>query len=124
MRLIVLGSTGSIGTQTLEVVEHLNALHARGTWPTRYEVVGLAAGRNWSALAHQAARFGQADTAICDPGDLLPLPPSAEHRTSVVHVRTGRSAAEKLVREVECDVVLAAMSGVPGLPATLAAVQL
>jgi len=63
-RLIVLGSTGSIGTQTLEVVEHLNGLRARGTWPTRYEVVGLAGGKNQQLLGEQAAKFGVRDLAL------------------------------------------------------------
>jgi len=117
-RLIVLGSTGSIGTQTIEVVEHLNALAGRGESPVRFRVVGLATGRNASALAEQAQRLGVRDLAIADgAGGGAHLPPGA-------HVRRGPSAAEALVREVECDIVLGAMVGSAGLPATLAAVQL
>jgi 1-deoxy-D-xylulose-5-phosphate reductoisomerase len=48
-RVIILGSTGSIGTQALEVIE---------ANPDRFEVVGLAAGQNADLLAQQAARFG------------------------------------------------------------------
>ncbi len=102
-RLIVLGSTGSIGTQTLDVVEHLNSLHARGEWPTRYEVAGLAAGKNASLLHEQAHKHRLRGSAI---------------------VREGNGTAEQLVRNVECDLVVAAMSGVSGLPATMAAVEL
>jgi 1-deoxy-D-xylulose-5-phosphate reductoisomerase len=54
-RIAVLGSTGSIGTQTLEVL----AAH-----PDLFEVVALAAGRNTTLLAEQAARFGLATTAL------------------------------------------------------------
>ena len=116
-RLIVLGSTGSIGTQTLEVVEHLNALAARGESPIRYRVVGLAAGRNHELLFEQARRFGVNELALCSP--------SGEHRRgSAPKVRVGVHAAEELVREVVCDVVLGAMVGAAGLPATLAAVEL
>jgi 1-deoxy-D-xylulose-5-phosphate reductoisomerase len=48
-RVIILGSTGSIGTQALEVIE---------ANPDRFEVVGLAAGQNADLLSQQAARFG------------------------------------------------------------------
>jgi 1-deoxy-D-xylulose-5-phosphate reductoisomerase len=51
-RIIILGSTGSIGTQALEVIE---------ANPDRFEVVGLAAGQNGSLLAEQAAKFGVKD---------------------------------------------------------------
>ena len=54
-RIVVLGSTGSIGTQALDVV-------ARN--PDRFEVVGLTAGSNRDLVAEQAARFGVAETAF------------------------------------------------------------
>lgn len=114
-RLIILGSTGSIGTQTLEVVAHLNAMHARGQFEHRFEVVGLAAGKGASLLAEQARHFGVRDIAIAE-GNGVELPG--------VRVRRGADAAERLVREIECEVVLAAIVGSAGLPATLAAVQL
>src|SRR6185295_17407089 len=111
-RVIVLGSTGSIGTQTLEVIDHLNALHASGRWWRRYEIVGLAARRSHRELAEQCAQREIRHAAIADGGDLRP------------GLRVGAGAAEELVRSVECDLVVAAMSGASGLPATLAAVEL
>lgn len=121
VRLIILGSTGSIGTQTVEVVQHLNALRARGgdSAGPSFEIVGLAAGRSAEALAAQAAATGCRTIALADGerSKLTGLPPG-------VRVLTGPGAAEQLVREVECDVVMAAMVGSAGLPATLAAVQL
>lgn len=51
-RVIILGSTGSIGTQALEVIE---------ANPDRFQVVGLAAGQNAELLAEQAAKFGVKD---------------------------------------------------------------
>ena len=128
-RLIILGSTGSIGTQALEVVEHLNKLHAAGTFPFAYEIVGLAAGKNVSLLAEQAKRHrvAQSAMAMMPPASAL----AAEgHSTVHVHSGHGRTArigtqsAELLVREVPCDVILAAMVGSAGLPATLAAAEL
>jgi 1-deoxy-D-xylulose-5-phosphate reductoisomerase len=54
-RILILGSTGSIGTQALDVVR---------AHPDRFRVVGLAAGTNRAAMAAQAAEFGIAHTAL------------------------------------------------------------
>jgi 1-deoxy-D-xylulose-5-phosphate reductoisomerase len=54
-RVLILGSTGSIGTQALDVIR---------ANPTRFEVVGLSAGSNRALLEAQAAEFGVADTAL------------------------------------------------------------
>lgn len=54
-RVLILGSTGSIGTQALDVIR---------ANPTRFEVVGLSAGSNRALLDAQAAEFGVADTAL------------------------------------------------------------
>lgn len=89
-RIIVLGSTGSIGTQALDVIR---------ANPRRFELVGLAAGTNAELLAEQAEQFRVADTAL------------------------GATDAEQLVRDVEADVVLNAITGSIGLGATLAALK-
>lgn len=125
-RLIILGSTGSIGTQALDVVEHLNALHKAGAFPHRFEVVGLAAGSNAELLAAQASRFGCQHTALATrPSGTGMLPVSTPSTSlSSSQLLTGPDAAERLVRTVECDLVLAAMVGSAGLPATLAAISL
>ncbi|MFE4952088.1 1-deoxy-D-xylulose-5-phosphate reductoisomerase [Leifsonia sp. NPDC056665] len=54
-RVVILGSTGSIGTQALDVI---------AANPGRFDVVGLTAGRNADLLAEQAERFGVRDTAL------------------------------------------------------------
>lgn len=89
-RVIVLGSTGSIGTQALEVIR---------ANPRRFEVVGLAAGTNAELLAEQAATF------------------------QVEHTALGAGDAEQLVRDVDADVVLNAITGSIGLGSTLAALE-
>jgi 1-deoxy-D-xylulose-5-phosphate reductoisomerase len=122
-RVIVLGSTGSIGTQTLDVIEHLNTLHARGAWGTRYEVVGLAAGNNVDLLLAQAAKFRVPVEAVASiaPGTVTAGSTLSGSTTTL----TGSAvSAEHLVRAIECDLVVAAISGIAGLPATLAAVEL
>ncbi|WP_313356867.1 1-deoxy-D-xylulose-5-phosphate reductoisomerase [Microbacterium sp.] len=89
-RVIVLGSTGSIGTQALDVI--------RGN-PRRFELVGIAAGSNAELVAEQAAHF------------------------QVEHTALGAAEAEQLVRDVEADVVLNAITGSIGLGSTLAALE-
>ncbi len=110
-RLIVLGATGSVGVQTLEVVEHLNALADQGLSSRRYEVVGLAAGRRADDLTRLAARFNDPPLALVEPNGASPR-------------FQGPDSAERLVRETPCDLVVAAMVGAAGLPAALAAVEL
>jgi 1-deoxy-D-xylulose-5-phosphate reductoisomerase len=112
-RLLILGSTGSIGTQTIEVVEALNATcRAEGREPA-IQVVGLAAGANAHRLREQARRLGVRWTALA----------SGAARDGEATFM-GPDAPLRLVREVECDVVLSAIVGVAGLEATLAAVEL
>lgn len=113
-RVIVLGSTGSIGTQTLDVLAHLNALHEKGVHEDRYEVVGLAARRNAELLVRQAAQWRPAAAALLEP---VPLPPG-------VRGFVGPDAAERLVRELPCDLIVAGIVGSAGLAPTLAAVEL
>lgn len=114
-KLIVLGSTGSIGVNTLSVVDHLQRNHA-----LPIEVVGLAARSSTKSLIEQARRFGVQRLAVADPASAAALRaalPEAE-------VFAGPDAAEQLVRETECTDVAAAIVGVAGLPATLAAAEL
>lgn len=117
-RAIILGSTGSIGTQAIETIEHLNALAKREDEraPAPFEVVGLAGGRNAALLAEQARRLGVRHVAITDESN-------GQAFGSCVVAR-GEDAAEQLVRAVPCDVVIAAIVGVAGLRSTLAAVEL
>ena len=112
-RVVVLGCAGSIGTQTIEAVEHLNTLHAQGRFPHRFEVVGLATGTNAAAMTEQARTLGVRDLALAS-GD-APCDGAA--------LRTGPDAAERLVREVECDLVVGAIVGAAGLPAVVAALE-
>lgn len=89
-RILVLGSTGSIGTQALDVIR---------AHPKRFELVGLAAGTNRAAMEAQAAEFG------------------------VEHTALGVAEAEQLVRDVDADVVLNAITGSIGLGSTLEALK-
>ena len=114
-KLIVLGSTGSIGVNTLSVVEHLQRNHA-----LPIEVVGLAARSSTNALIDQAKRFNVQHLAVADPASAKPLHDALPH----VKIYVGPDAAEQLVREVESTDVAAAIVGIAGLHATLAAAEL
>lgn len=116
-RLIILGSTGSIGTQAVQVVQHAAAAaRAKGLQPP-LRVVGLAAGNNAALLAQQAAQLDVEAIALHDEKAMLEASPG-------VRILRGDCSAQELVSTVPCDIVLAAMVGSKGLPATLQAVQL
>lgn len=104
LRVLILGSTGSIGTQALEVI---------AANPDRFEVVGLAAGGgNPELLARQRAETGVSRIAVADPS-------AADRVGEVTYV--GTDAATRLVEDTEADVVLNALVGALGLEPTLAA---
>lgn len=110
-RVIVLGSTGSIGVNTLAVIDHLNR-----TAGTSFDVVGLAAGGNAKLLSEQAMRFGVGHVAL-QRGPWKGDPCG-------VACFTGDDAALRLVQDVDADLVVAAIVGIAGLRPTLRAVEL
>ncbi len=113
-RLIVLGSTGSIGTNTLRVVDHLNTTGARSI-----KVVGLAAGRNGKKLIEQARCFDVPAVAVSDPE----AADAARDALPGTKVYAGENAALQLVRDADATDVSAAVVGSAGLPATLEAIR-
>ncbi|MEM1354649.1 MAG: 1-deoxy-D-xylulose-5-phosphate reductoisomerase [Planctomycetota bacterium] len=112
-KLIVLGSTGSIGVNTLAVAEHLTRTAA-----CPFEVVGLAAHSSTQTILDQARRFNVQRLAIADPISANRL----RQQLPDAMILTGPDAAKQLVEQVECDDVAAAIVGAAGLPATHAAV--
>lgn len=113
-RVIILGSTGSIGHSALDVTENL---------PREFEIVGLAAGTRWEALAEQAERFRPRAVVLCDERAATALAARLAKSAPGTKVWAGAEALVRLVREVDSDFVLSAIVGVAGLPATLAAVE-
>ena len=102
--MLILGSTGSIGTQALEVIAEN---------PDRFEVVGLAAGGgNPALLAQQRAETGVTSVAVADEA-------AAAQVGDVTYA--GPDAVTHLVENTEADVVLNALVGALGLKPTLAA---
>jgi len=102
--VLILGSTGSIGTQALDVI---------AANPDRFQVVGLAAGGgNPGLLAQQRAETGVSNVAVADD--------AAAARVGDV-TYAGPDAVTRLVENTEADVVLNALVGALGLKPTLAA---
>src|SRR5262245_50524127 len=108
-RVVVLGSTGSIGTNTLDVARHL---------PDRIQIVGLSAHANANLLGEQAREFRPRFVCLTGPGRLDPatLPPGTE----ALH---GPDALLRMVTAAEADVVVTAIVGAAGLEGTLAAIE-
>ncbi|WP_327101086.1 1-deoxy-D-xylulose-5-phosphate reductoisomerase [Nocardia vinacea] len=105
VRVLLLGSTGSIGTQALEVI---------AANPDKFQVVGLAArGGNTELLAAQMAATGTRNVAVADPAA----------GTDLDLALSGPGAVTELVRRTEADVVLNALVGSLGLEPTLATLQ-
>jgi len=112
-RVIILGSTGSIGCSTLDVLHGL---------PEEWDVVGLAAGRRWAELANQANMFRPEAIALSDGREgLTDLHGRLEAPCDVL---SGPDALVQLVDSVACDCVVSAVVGVAGLAATIRAVEL
>ncbi len=102
--MAVLGSTGSIGRQALEVLDAL---------PERFQVVALATRRDATTLTAQAARFRPRAVAVAGAGDL-------ELPTGVVRERAPDPLLALAMRD-DVDLVVIATGGLVSLPATLAA---
>jgi 1-deoxy-D-xylulose-5-phosphate reductoisomerase len=109
MKIAILGSTGSIGTSTLEVIEK---------YPEKYQVVGLSAGHNAELLQEQISKFKPEAVSLFDDSglDIIKSCPGTE-------ILFGVEGACKVAAMPEADVVVAAISGSAGLLPTLAAVK-
>jgi 1-deoxy-D-xylulose-5-phosphate reductoisomerase len=106
-RLLILGSTGSIGTQALDIVERSDDL----------ELVGLSAERSWEALVEQAGAHGVGRIALADAD----AGARAAEAWTDGEVLTGPEGLVRLVIESGADLVLNALVGSAGLGPTVAA---
>jgi 1-deoxy-D-xylulose-5-phosphate reductoisomerase len=110
-RVVLLGSTGSIGKSTIRVAENL---------PEKIEIVGLAAGSSVSELAAQALSTGVKNVAIHDESkaaELRALLPAG------VKIHVGAEGLEEISQLAEADIVLIAIVGTAGLQPALAAIE-
>ncbi|WP_426059640.1 1-deoxy-D-xylulose-5-phosphate reductoisomerase [Hymenobacter sp. B1770] len=111
--LALLGSTGSIGTQALEVVRQQ---------PGRFRVAVLSAQRQWELLAQQAQQFRPAVVVIGDESFYQPLKAALAQQPET-EVVAGPAALAEVVTRPEIDIVLTALVGYAGLLPTVAAIR-
>lgn len=111
-RAIILGSTGSIGRNAIDVLTRM-----QDDWT----IVGLAAGSRSDDLARQAETLRPAAIAIVDSNGAAPIEESLTYSPRVFR---GDHALERLVDETPCECVVSAVVGAGGLAATLRAVEL
>jgi 1-deoxy-D-xylulose-5-phosphate reductoisomerase len=111
-KVSILGSTGSIGRSTLEVIEQSSS---------QCEVVGLAAGRNLELLKKQVEKFRPKliSCAVKEDADVL----LEDNRFQDVKILFGIEGAEEIARDPETDIVVSAITGINGLRPTLAAID-
>ena len=110
-KVVILGSTGSIGTQALDIVR---------SNPQKYEVVALAAGNNAALLEKQAREFNVKAVALFD-----------ENAAAELKIKLGDTDTKVLsgaggvceIAAMDCDMVLNAIVGIAGLSPTLAAID-
>ncbi len=110
-RVVVLGSTGSIGQSSLNVLGHMRE---------RFEVVGLAGGSRWRELAEQVMRWQPEMVALTDESLADPLRRAVGDKTRVA---TGAKALYELTDQVDFDCIIVGVVGTAALPATLRAVE-
>ncbi len=110
--IAILGSTGSIGTQTLEVIQK---------HPGHFSIEMLTAGRNAEELIRQSREFHPNHVVIADEGKYSLVREALADLQVKVHA--GTDALEQLVQMESIDVVLSALVGFSGLRPTLRAIE-
>ena len=108
----LLGSTGSIGTQTLDIIRH---------YPDRFRAVALTAHANWQLLARQALEFRPRMVAIADERYYPSLSEALEG--SGISVMTGEEGLQAAATLAETEVVVGALVGYSGLPSAVGALE-
>ncbi len=112
--LSLLGSTGSIGTQTLDIAAQ---------YPDQFRIVGLAAGRNVELLAQQVRQFQPLIVAISDANKLPELKAAIADLSPQPTLLAGQEGVIEVARCAEADVVVTGIVGCAGLLPTIAAIK-
>jgi 1-deoxy-D-xylulose-5-phosphate reductoisomerase len=113
-RITVLGSTGSVGTNTLDVI----ARH-----PGRFEVFALSAATQVDLMLQQCARFNPAFAVMADEAAGRELARQAQANGLATQVLAGQAALEEVASHESVDAVMAAIVGAAGLASCLAAAR-
>ena len=116
-RISILGSTGSIGRQTLDVVDSMSG---------RFEVVAIAAGSNVSLAAEQVARHHPKIVSVgteAGASELREALKKSRHKGSPPEILFGPEGIERVATHPDAELVVSAAVGVVGLPATYKAIE-
>lgn len=111
-QIAILGSTGSIGTQSLDIVR---------SNPNDFEVYAITAGRNVALLIEQALEFRPKYAVIAEEGLYQTAREALSYTTT--QVMAGAKAIEEVVTHPEIDIVITAMVGYSGLRPTISAIK-
>ncbi|MFZ9328474.1 MAG: 1-deoxy-D-xylulose-5-phosphate reductoisomerase [Burkholderiaceae bacterium] len=114
-KLCILGSTGSIGVNTLDVIR---------AHPDQFKVTALTAGRQIERLAEQCLEFKPKIAVVHSAADAKTLQELLEGKGLSIAVHHGEAGLMSAVTESECDTVMAAIVGAAGLLPTLRAAEL
>ena len=112
--ITLLGSTGSIGTQTLDIVAQ---------YPDQFRIVGLAAGRNITLLAQQIRQFQPEIVAICDRAQLPELKAAIADIAPQPILLVGDEGVIEVARYGTAETVVTGIVGCAGLLPTIAAIE-
>lgn len=110
-KISILGSTGSIGENALDVVAQ---------FPDRIDVVALSAGRNWERLVEQARRFRPDIVSVADDRDAARVAGALSNKIKVL---SGEEGLREVAAGAGAGLVVSALVGAAGLPPTLAAID-
>ncbi|MEQ5572584.1 1-deoxy-D-xylulose-5-phosphate reductoisomerase [Providencia huaxiensis] len=113
-RLTILGSTGSIGTNTLSVVRQN---------PEKFQITALVAGKNVTEMAKQCLEFNPKYVSMADESSAKALKAILTENNCKTEVLSGKQAAIDLAGLDDVDQVMSAITGVAGLLPTLAAIR-
>ena len=108
----ILGSTGSIGTQTLQVIS---------CFPDKFKVVGLSAGNNIDLLAKQATQFRPDMLSIKSESNIGEL--KSKLNDDNIDIFFGEQGASNVASHPDADLVISAMVGASGLKPTITAIK-
>lgn len=111
-KISILGSTGSIGVQTLDIVRR---------YPNRFQVTSLVAHSRWQELAEQARSFDVESVVIGDERYYTPLKEAL--KDTKIEVMAGSEAINHVARSYRSDTVVNALVGYAGLHPTLLAIE-
>ena len=112
--ITLLGSTGSIGTQTLDIVSQ---------HPEQFRIVGMAAGRNVELFAQQIRTFRPEIVAICDQDKLAELKAAIADLSPQPIILAGEQGIVEVARYGDAESVVSGIVGCAGLMPTIAAIK-